>query len=74
MVRSRRYVPLSGTRVFPAPADKAGYLARRMVGESIKRIERREVRAERLEDELYNRGAGRGIWSLPNIGGAWEVA
>src|SRR5438445_3133921 len=43
MVRSRRYVALSGTRVFPAPADKAGYLARRMVGESIKRIERREV-------------------------------
>jgi len=27
-----------------------------------------------LEDELYNRGAGRGISSLPNIGGVLEVS
>jgi hypothetical protein len=26
-----------------------------------------------LEEELYNRGAGRGIWSLPNIGGVLEL-
>jgi hypothetical protein len=26
------------------------------------------------EDELYNRGAGRGISSLPNIGGTLELA
>ncbi len=27
-----------------------------------------------LEEELYNRGAGRGIWSLPNLGAVLEVA